>query len=49
VPPPFGQDTTYSAAVMAGSGAKEGALAFIAALTRPDTRTTWAKAGFELP
>ena len=49
VPPPFGQDTTYCAAVMAGSGAKEGALAFIAALTRPDTRTTWAKAGFELP
>ena len=49
VPPPFGQDTTYSAAVMAGSGAKEGALAFIAALTGPDTRTTWAKAGFELP
>ena len=49
LPPPFGQDTTYCAAVMAGSGAKEAALAFIAALTRPDTRTTWAKAGFELP
>ena len=49
LPPPFGQDTTYCAAVMAGSGAKEVGLAFIAALTRPDTRTTWAKAGFELP
>ena len=49
LPPPFGQDTTYCAAVMAGSGAKEAAVAFIAALTRPDTRTTWTKAGFELP
>jgi molybdate transport system substrate-binding protein len=49
LPPPFGQDTTYCAAVLAGSGAKEAALAFIAALTRPDTRPTWAKAGFELP
>ena len=49
LPPPFGQDTTYCAVVMAGSGAKEAALAFIAALTRPDTQPTWAKAGFELP
>ena len=49
LPPPFGQDTTYCAAVMAGSGAKEVGLAFIAALTRPDTQPTWAKAGFELP
>src|SRR5215213_1776583 len=32
LPPPFGQDTTYCAAVMAGSGAKEVGLAFIAAL-----------------
>ncbi len=31
LPPPFGQDTTYCAAVMADSGAKEAALAFIAA------------------
>ncbi len=31
LPPPFGQDTTYCAAVMAGSGAKEVGLAFIAA------------------
>jgi molybdate transport system substrate-binding protein len=49
VPPPFGQDTTYCAAVMADSGAGEEAAAFIAALTRPDTRTTWTKAGFDLP
>jgi molybdate transport system substrate-binding protein len=49
LPPPFGQDTVYCAAVTAGSGAKDAALAFIAALTGPDSRTTWAKAGFELP
>jgi molybdate transport system substrate-binding protein len=49
LPSPFGQDTTYCAAVMAGTAAKDAALAFIAALTRPDTRATWIKAGFELP
>ena len=49
LPPPFGQDTTYCAAVMGGSGAKDEAMAFIAALTRPDTRTNWSRAGFELP
>ena len=49
LPPPFGQDTTYCAAVMAASGAKDAAAALIAALTRPDTRATWTKAGFELP
>ena len=49
LPPPFGQDTVYCAAVMAGSQAKDAAAAFIAALTRPDTRATWTKAGFELP
>jgi molybdate transport system substrate-binding protein len=48
LPPPFGQDTVYCAAVMAGSQAKDAAAAFIAALTRPDTRATWTKAGFEL-
>jgi molybdate transport system substrate-binding protein len=48
LPLPFGQDTTYCAAVMANSSVKDEALAFIAALTRPDTRPTWAKAGFEL-
>ena len=49
LPQPFGQDTTYCAAVMAGSGAREAASAFIAALTRPETRETWTRAGFELP
>ena len=49
LPQPFGQDTTYCAAVMAGSSAKDAALAFIAALTRPETRATWTRAGFELP
>lgn len=49
VPPPFGQDTIYCAAVMAASAAKESAAALIAALIKPDTRETWKKAGFELP
>jgi len=49
LPPPFGQDTVYCAAVMAASGTKQAALAFIAALTRADTRAVWTKAGFELP
>lgn len=49
VPPPFGQDTIYCAAVTAGTAAKDAALAFIAALTRPETRPTWTRAGFELP
>jgi ABC-type molybdate transport system substrate-binding protein len=49
LPPPFGQDTVYCAAVAAGSGVMDAAAAFIAALTRPDTRATWSKAGFEPP
>ena len=49
VPLPFGQDTTYCAAVMAASAAKEAATALIAALTQPNTRATWTQAGFELP
>jgi molybdate transport system substrate-binding protein len=49
LPPPFGQDTTYCAAVMAGSSEKQAAGTIIAALTRPDTRATWEKAGFALP
>jgi molybdate transport system substrate-binding protein len=48
LPPPFGQDTVYCAAVMAGSDAKEAATVFIAALTGPETRAVWQKAGFEL-
>ena len=49
LPPPFGQDTTYCAAVMAGSAAKDAGRDFIAALTAPDTRATWAEAGFGAP
>lgn len=49
LPAPFGQDTIYCAAAMAGSAAKDAALSFIAALTEPGTRTVWAKAGFETP
>jgi molybdate transport system substrate-binding protein len=49
LPAPFGQDTTYCAAVMATSAAKEAAAALIATLTQPDTRATWTQAGFELP
>ncbi len=47
LPPPYGQETVYMAAVMAGSGAKDAGAALIAALTGPDTRETWKKAGFE--
>ena len=49
LPPPHGQDTTYCAAVMAASAAREAGAALIAALTRPDTRETWTKAGFGPP
>lgn len=49
VPPPFGQDTVYCAAVMTASGAKGAASAFIAALTNSDTQAVWSKAGFMLP
>ena len=49
LPPPLGQDTIYCAAVMAGSTAKEAGAEFIAALTGPETRETWKRAGFEMP
>jgi molybdate transport system substrate-binding protein len=49
VPPPFGQDTVYCAAVMAASAAKEAAQDLIAALIRPGSRPAWTKAGFDLP
>src|SRR5262249_42108841 len=49
LPPPFGQDTIYSAAVMAGSAAKDAGAGLIAALTAPETAETWRKAGFERP
>ena len=49
LPAPFGQDTIYSAAVMAGSAAGDAAAALIAALTRSEATDTWRKAGFETP
>lgn len=49
LPPPFGQDTVYCAAVWSGSSVKEAASDFIAALTKPETRAAWKKAGFETP
>jgi molybdate transport system substrate-binding protein len=47
LPAPLGNDTTYCAAVMAASRARDAALAFIAALKRPDRRTAWTQSGFE--
>ncbi len=49
LPPAYGQDTTYAAAVSAGSAAPDAARSFIAALTAPAARETWRKAGFEVP
>ena len=49
LPPPYGQDTTYTAAVSAESGAPDAGRAFIAALTAPAAGETWQKAGFEVP
>lgn len=49
LPQPYGQDTTYTAAVSASSAAPDAAKAFVAALTRPETRGTWTKQGFEVP
>jgi ABC-type molybdate transport system substrate-binding protein len=48
LPPPYGLETVYCAAVVAGSTQKEAASAFIAALTAPRTRETWTRAGFEV-
>jgi molybdate transport system substrate-binding protein len=47
LPAALADDTTYTAAVTAGSGAPAEAAAFIAALTRPATRDVWQAAGFE--
>ena len=49
IPPPFGQDSIYCAAVMEASGARDAAADFIVALTEPSTRATLKKAGFERP
>jgi molybdate transport system substrate-binding protein len=49
LPPPFGQETIYCAAVMAASATKEAAAAFIAALMAPSADAMWSRAGFERP
>jgi molybdate transport system substrate-binding protein len=49
LPPPLGNDTTYTAAVSANCADGDAARAFITALTQPATRTVWQAAGFELP
>jgi len=49
LPAPLGNDTTYCAAVMKSSRLNEEGVAFIAALTNPEIRGTWTKAGFEVP
>src|SRR6266545_5131552 len=47
LPAPLGNATTYEAAVMTTSNVRGAALAFIAALQRPDRRTVWKDAGFD--
>jgi molybdate transport system substrate-binding protein len=49
LPPPYGQDTVYTAGVSAATAAPDAAKALIAALTAPAARATWQKAGFEPP
>jgi molybdate transport system substrate-binding protein len=48
LPAALAGDTTYTAAVSAGSAAPAAAGALIAALARPATRAVWQAAGFEL-
>ena len=49
LPPPIGNETTYTAAVMSASGDREAALAFIAALTDQAAAPAWTRAGFQIP
>ena len=49
LPPPFGQDTTYCAAVMAGSAREGCGRGLHRGADRPETRPAWTRAGFELP
>src|SRR5262245_33257500 len=49
LPAPLGNDTTYAAAVTAGSAAKDAGAAFIRAMTQPSARGAWEAAGFKLP
>jgi molybdate transport system substrate-binding protein len=47
LPTALADDTTYTAAVAAGSAVPAAATAFIVALARPTTREVWQAAGFE--
>jgi molybdate transport system substrate-binding protein len=47
LPPPYGHETAYAAAIASDSPRKDGAVALIAALTAPAARAVFAKAGFE--
>ena len=47
LPAALADDTTYTAAVSAGSSVPEAGSAFIAALVRPGARDIWQAAGFE--
>jgi molybdate transport system substrate-binding protein len=47
LPPPYGHETAYTAAVASDSSRKDAARAFIVALTAPAARSVFAKAGFE--
>jgi molybdate transport system substrate-binding protein len=49
LPPPYGHQTAYAAAVASDSPRKAIAAAFIAALTAPAAHEVFAKAGFERP
>jgi molybdate transport system substrate-binding protein len=46
LPPPYGHETAYAAAIASVSPRKDAAVAFIAALTAPAARAAFAKAGF---
>ncbi len=46
LPPPYGHETAYTAAVASDSPHQDQARAFIAALTTPGARAVFAKAGF---
>ena len=48
IPPPYGQDTTYTAGVSAGSAARTPACLRRGA-DRSAARETWRKSGFEVP
>jgi molybdate transport system substrate-binding protein len=49
LPPPYGQETLYTAAVSKGSAAPDAASAFIAALTGAAAASVWRQQGFEVP